>query len=100
MSTREMLSPVFRLAARWSPVSSTSALGAAALMLCASALFAVQAALVKTGLQQMAPLELVFFRGLVCAGLTYAFLRLSRQSLATSRPFSQAALGVIGFSTL
>ena len=77
-----------------------STLFAAALMLGASALFAVQAALVKTGLKDIAPLELVFFRGLVCAALTLGFLRLRRQSLATAYPVGQLGLGVIGFASL
>jgi ubiquinone biosynthesis protein Coq4/drug/metabolite transporter (DMT)-like permease len=70
---------------------------AAGLMLVASALFALQAALVKVGLQQMAPLELVFFRGLVCAGLILAVARLGGQSLATRRPLAQIGLGIVGF---
>jgi ubiquinone biosynthesis protein Coq4/drug/metabolite transporter (DMT)-like permease len=73
---------------------------AAGLMLIASALFALQAALVKTGLQQMAPLELVFFRGLICAVVILAFARLGGQALATRRPGGQLALGVTGFISL
>lgn len=73
---------------------------AAALMLIASALFALQAALVKIGLQQMAPLELVFFRGLICAAVILAFARLGGQSLATRHPGGQIGLGVIGFASL
>ena len=71
-----------------------------ALMLAASALFAVQAALVKTGLKAMAPLELVFFRGLVCALVIYAFARLRRQKLATARPGGQLVLGTVGFVSM
>ena len=96
MSTREMLSPVFRAAAGLSP-AVRSALVAAALMLVASALFAVQGALVKTGLQQIQPLELVFFRGLVCALAVLAYAKARGLSLATSRPVSQVTLGMIGF---
>ncbi|HKX37887.1 MAG TPA: Coq4 family protein [Burkholderiales bacterium] len=70
------------------------------LMVAASALFALQAALVKTGLESIAPLELVFFRGLVCAALIFAFARLSRQSLATAHPGGQLVLGTIGFFSL
>jgi ubiquinone biosynthesis protein Coq4/drug/metabolite transporter (DMT)-like permease len=73
---------------------------AAALMLGASALFALQAALVKTGLQQMAPLELVFFRGLVCVAVIGAVARLGGHGLATSRPIGQLGLGIIGFASL
>ena len=86
---RRLLSPELR-----------SAVLAAALMLIASALFALQAALVKTGLQGMAPLELVFFRGLVCAAVILAFARLGGQSLATRQPVTQFGLGVIGFASL
>jgi S-adenosylmethionine uptake transporter len=71
---------------------------AAALMLLASALFALQAALVKVGVQQIAPLELVFFRGLVCAGVIFVFARLGGQSLATRRPIGQIGLGIVGFA--
>src|SRR4051812_2614181 len=99
MSTREMLSPVFRVAAGWSP-ALRGALLAAILMVVASALFAVQGALVKTGLQNMQPLELMFFRGLICALLVYAYARSRGLSLATSRPVGQVCLGVIGFATL
>jgi S-adenosylmethionine uptake transporter len=73
---------------------------AVALMIVASALFALQAALVKTGLERLAPLELVFFRGLVCAAAIFAFARLSRQSLATAHPGGQLVLGIIGFVSL
>ncbi|MGH9421342.1 MAG: Coq4 family protein [Thermoanaerobaculia bacterium] len=73
---------------------------AAGLMLLASALFALQAALVKTGLQRIAPLELVFFRGLICAVVIVVFARLGGQSLATRRPMGQVMLGVIGFASL
>jgi ubiquinone biosynthesis protein Coq4/drug/metabolite transporter (DMT)-like permease len=82
------------------PPPLRSAAIAAALMLLASALFALQAALVKTGLQQIAPLELVFFRGLICAALIFAFAKLGGQSLGTARPGGQFALGVIGFASL
>ena len=100
MSTREFLSPVFRIAgARWSP-GTRNALLAAVLMIGASALFAVQAALVKTGLEQMAPLELVFFRGLVCAVLILAFAKLRGLSLASARPVGQLGFGIIGFISL
>src|SRR5262245_18403759 len=71
---------------------------AAGLMMLTSSLFALQAALVKVGLQQIAPLELVFFRGLVCAGLILAFARLGGQSLATRRPLGQIGLGIVGFA--
>jgi len=77
-----------------------AAMLSAGLMLLASALFALQAALVKTGLRQMAPLELVFFRGLICAGVIFAFARMGGQSLATRRPGEQLALGVTGFASL
>ena len=73
---------------------------AVVLMIVASALFALQAALVKTGLEHIAPLELVFFRGLVCAAAIFAFARLSRQSLATARPGGQLVLGTVGFVSL
>jgi len=73
---------------------------AVVLMIVASALFALQAALVKTGLESIAPLELVFFRGLVCAAAILAFARLSRASLATSRPAGQLVLGTVGFVSL
>lgn len=77
-----------------------AAAGAALLMLFASALFAVQAALVKTGLQQIGPLELVFFRGLVCALLILAVARWRGQALATGHPVKQVALGIVGFASL
>ncbi len=100
MSTREFLSPVFRIAgARWS-AGTRQALLAAILMIGASALFALQAALVKVGLHEMAPLELVFFRGLVCAVLVLAFAKLRGLSLATARPVGQLGFGVIGFISL
>jgi ubiquinone biosynthesis protein Coq4/drug/metabolite transporter (DMT)-like permease len=73
---------------------------AVVLMVVASALFALQAALVKTGLESIAPLELVFFRGLVCAAVIFAFARLGRQSLATAHPGGQLVLGAIGFVSL
>ena len=73
---------------------------AVVLMIVASALFALQAALVKTGLESIAPLELVFFRGLVCAAAIFAFARLSRASLATKRPAGQLVLGAVGFVSL
>lgn len=73
---------------------------AVVLMIVASALFALQAALVKTGLESIAPLELVFFRGLVCAAAIFAFARLSRASLATSHPAGQLVLGAVGFVSL
>ena len=73
---------------------------AVGLMVLASALFALQAALVKSGLKQIAPLELVFFRGLVCAVAIFAFARLARQSLVTTRPLRQLALGSVGFVSL
>jgi drug/metabolite transporter (DMT)-like permease len=73
---------------------------AGGLMLVAGVLFALQAALVKTGLQQMAPLELVFFRGLICAAVIFAFARLGGQTLATQRPGGQLVLGVVGFVSL
>jgi len=93
LSIRSLLAPLARLAARhvWL---------AAALMLVASALFALQAALVKTGLEQLAPLELVFFRGLVCAVLILAYAGLRRLSLASARPGGQLALGIVGFASL
>lgn len=84
-------------------IKSTQVRGAAlaaALMLVASVLFALQAALVKAGLQDMAPLELVFFRGLVCVALIVAFSRIAGRSLATSRPLAQFGLGAIGFVSL
>jgi ubiquinone biosynthesis protein Coq4/drug/metabolite transporter (DMT)-like permease len=71
---------------------------AAALMLLASALFALQAALVKVGLEQIAPLELVFFRGLVCAAVILVFARLGGQSLATRMPLGQIGMGIFGFA--
>jgi len=83
---KSLLSPELRRAAL-----------AAALMLLASALFALQAALVKVGLQQIAPLELVFFRGLVCVGVILVFARLGGQSLATRKPLGQLGLGIVGF---
>jgi drug/metabolite transporter (DMT)-like permease len=70
---------------------------AVVLMVVASALFALQAALVKTGLEKIAPLELVFFRGLVCAAIIFAFARLSGQRLTTTHPVGQLVLGSIGF---
>ena len=88
------------LAAWWAPRAAglRSAGLAAGLMLLASALFALQAALVKVGLQQIAPLELVFFRGLVGAGVILAFARLGGQGLATRRPLGQIGLGIVGFA--
>lgn len=73
---------------------------AVGLMVLASALFALQAALVKAGLKEIAPLELVFFRGLVCAVAIFAFARLAGHSLATTRPVRQLALGSVGFVSL
>ncbi|HET7198693.1 MAG TPA: EamA family transporter, partial [Burkholderiales bacterium] len=73
---------------------------AVVLMLVASALFAAQAALVKIGLKEIAPLELVFFRGLICAAAIFAFARLGRQSLATAQPLRQLVLGSVGFVSL
>lgn len=73
---------------------------AVVLMTVASALFALQAALVKSGLQHMPPLELVFFRGLVCAAVIFASARFGGHSLATSRPLGQLALGSVGFVSL
>lgn len=99
MSTREMLSPVIRLASGLSP-ALRNALLAAALMIVASGLFAVQGALVKTGLEQLAPLELVFFRGFVCALVVFAYARLRGLSLASSRPIGQLAFGVIAAVSL
>jgi len=99
MSTREMFSPVLRIAAGGSPALRSATL-AAALMIAASVLFAVQGALVKTGLQGMAPLELVFFRGLVCALLILPFAKLRGLSLATARPMGQLGFGVVGFVSL
>lgn len=100
MSTRELLSPVYRLAgARWSAATRNTLL-AAVLMVAASALFALQGALVKTGLQHMAPLELVFFRGVVCAVLIFGFVKLRGLSLATARPVGQLGFGIIGFISL
>lgn len=77
-----------------------AATAAAALMVFASALFALQAALVKEGLREMPALELVFFRGLICAALCYGFLRAARQSIATTRPLAQLTLGAAGFASL
>ena len=100
MSTRELLLPLSRLVpAHWS-AGTRSALLAAVLMVAASALFALQAALVKAGLQSIAPLELVFFRGLVCAALILAFARLGGLSLRTAHPAGQALLGSIGFVSM
>ena len=99
MSTRDMLSPVFRAAAGLSP-ALRHALLAAALMIGASALFAVQGALVKTGLQNMQPLQLVFFRGLICALLVYAYAKSRGLGLGTARPIGQISLGLIGFATV
>ncbi len=100
MSTRELLSPLFRLAgARWS-AGARKAFVAAILMVAASALFALQAALVKLGLGEMAPLELVFFRGLVCVALLLAFAKLRGLSLASARPAGQLAFGVVGVAAL
>jgi S-adenosylmethionine uptake transporter len=73
---------------------------AVVLMVVASALFALQAALVKTGLEKIAPLELVFFRGLVCAAIIFAFARLSGQRLTTTHPVGQLVLGSIGFVSM
>ena len=88
-SSSSLLSPAFAAAA-----------GAALLMLFASALFAVQAALVKVGLQEIGPLELVFFRGLVCVLVILSFARWRGQALATAHPVKQVALGIIGFASL
>ena len=101
MSTRELFSPMLRAAAaiHWNPALRNAVLGAA-LMLGASALFAVQAALVKSGLERIAPLELVFFRGLVCAVLVYAYARWRGQGLSSDRPLAQLALGTAGFVSL
>jgi ubiquinone biosynthesis protein Coq4/drug/metabolite transporter (DMT)-like permease len=73
---------------------------AVVLMSAASALFALQAALVKSGLQHMPPLELVFFRGLVCAAAIFAFAQAGGQSLATAHPLRQVTLGSVGFASL
>lgn len=98
MSTRS-ISPLAAFAAAAAGAWRKAGLPAV-LMIVASGLFALQAALVKTGLQQIAPLELVFFRGLVCAALIFAFAHLGRQSLATARPAGQLVLGAIGFVSL
>lgn len=94
VSVRALLSPLIRLGA------ARNVWLAAVLMLAASALFALQAALVKVGLEQLAPLELVFFRGLVCAALILAFAKLRGLSLASARPAGQLALGLVGFVSL
>lgn len=102
MSTRSVFSPVAKAFASrtpWSP-GVRSALLAAVLMIGASALFALQAALVKTGLEQLAPLELVFFRGFVCAVVVFAYARMRGLSLASSRPIGQLGFGVVGFASL
>lgn len=98
MTTRSieaLHTPALRRGGTW-----RNALLAVGLMVLASALFALQAALVKSGLKEIAPLELVFFRGLVCAVAIFAFARLARQSLATTRPLRQLALGSVGFVSL
>ncbi len=98
MTTRSMdalRTPALAAGAAW-----RNSLLAVGLMVLASALFALQAALVKAGLKEIAPLELVFFRGLVCALVIFAFARLAGQSLATTRPLRQLALGSIGFVSL
>jgi S-adenosylmethionine uptake transporter len=102
----EALAPFARFAAsvaawqaRRHPALPKAAL-AAGLMLFASALFALQGALVKAGLEHIAPLDLVFFRGLVCAVIVLGLARASGKSLATARPVGQFALGVIGFVSL
>lgn len=102
MSTRSMFSTVFRVVSSGihSSPGLRNALFAAGLMVGASALFALQGALVKTGLEQLAPLELVFFRGMVCAVLVFAYARLRRLSLATARPIGQLGFGVVGFVSL
>jgi ubiquinone biosynthesis protein Coq4/drug/metabolite transporter (DMT)-like permease len=69
-------------------------------MVAASALFALQAALVKAGLRDIAPLELVFFRSAVCAAAIFAFARLTGRSLAATQPLRQLALGAVGFVSL
>ncbi|HEX5476469.1 MAG TPA: EamA family transporter, partial [Burkholderiales bacterium] len=73
---------------------------AAALMLGASALFALQAALVKAGLKELAPLELVFFRGLICALAIFAYSRARGLGFATAHPAAQVGLGIVGFVSL
>jgi S-adenosylmethionine uptake transporter len=95
MSTRS-ISPGFAA----NPAAWRKAGLAVLLMVAASALFALQAALVKTGLEKIAPLELVFFRGLVCMAVIFAVVRLSGASIATARPGGQLALGIVGFVSL
>ena len=99
MTTREIISPVFRFVSGM-PLGLRRALPAAALMLAAGALFAVQAALVKIGLKNLPPLELVFFRGLVCALAVLVYAQWRGLSLASSRPLEQLGLGVVGFVSL
>jgi S-adenosylmethionine uptake transporter len=77
-----------------------NAVFAAVLMIVASALFALQAALVKTGLRGMAPLELVFFRGLICTVAIFGMSRWKGLGLGTARPRGQIALGIVGFASL
>ncbi len=95
MTARSLFAPVLRL--RGLPRST---LLAAALMIGAGVLFALQAALVKVGLEHAAPLEIVFFRGLVCALLVLAFSRARGLSLGSSKPAGQLAFGVIGCVSL
>jgi S-adenosylmethionine uptake transporter len=95
MTARSLFAPVLRL--RGLPRST---LLAAALMIGAGALFALQAALVKVGLEHAAPLEIVFFRGAVCAVLVLAFARTRGLSLGSSRPAGQLAFGVTGCISL
>lgn len=99
MSTRSLAaflhSPAGAAGPAWRKV-----LPAVVLMIVASALFALQAALVKSGLEHLPPLELVFFRSLVCAALIFALARVRGQSLATAHPLGQLTLGTIGFVSL
>ena len=102
MTTRSMLSLLSRtLAARsaWPP-QLRAGLGAVALTLGASALFALQGALVKTGVQDLPALELVFFRGFVCALVLLVYARVRGLSLASPRPASQVAFGIVSFVSL
>ncbi|MGE5640370.1 MAG: Coq4 family protein [Clostridia bacterium] len=95
MTARSLFAPVLRL--RGLPRST---LLAAALMVGAGALFAVQAALVKVGLEHASPLELVFFRGLVCALVVLAFARGRGLSLRSAKPAGQLAFGIAGCVSL
>ena len=98
MTTRSLLAFFARGSADRSPALRAAL--AVALALLASALFAVQAALVKVGARELPALELVFFRGFVSAALLLAYARAFGLGLASARPAGQLAFGAMGFVSL